>query len=254
MEFEPRHKQHWSRATKPRSLKEIWSNLESFIYAIAKTFKPFDDSDELHLVELGFSKFEDFNSSYNGLSRLSGLKTGLISFKVHRLYLYDSSFDTNLKSSRALQAEQRLHTAIEEDYKPGRVRVKFRGVSSITDLNPNTGWFAIPKPEMPKFLKWLDDQVFYEINPVALYGTAFAVRTSTPIPIDKSKSYAAKMQLGVVSSRARADPTAKQDSPFRPPRQGRYSSERAQEKMKKRNMQNCAPRLSATRSSFGNFL
>jgi hypothetical protein len=100
--------------------------LESFIYAIAKTFKPFDDSDELHLVELGFSKFEDFNSSYNGLSRLSGLKTGLISFKVHRLYLYDSSFDTNLKSSRALQAEQRLHTAIEEDYKPGQGRKRDR--------------------------------------------------------------------------------------------------------------------------------
>lgn len=202
MEFEPQHKQHWSRATEPQSLKEIWSNLESFVYVIAKTFKPFDDAEELHLVKLGFSKFEDFNNSYKGLSRLSGLKTGLISFKVHRLYLYDS-FDTNLKSSRANQAEQRLHSAIEEHYKPDRVRVKFRGFSSITDLNPNTEWFAIPKPKMPKFLKWLDDQVFYEINPVALYGTAFTARTSTPIEVDKNKSAAAEMELDVVSSRTR---------------------------------------------------
>ena len=202
MEFEPQHKQHWSRATEPQSLKEIWSNLESFVYVIAKTFKPFDDAEELHLVKLGFSKFEDFNNSYKGLSWLSGLKTGLISFKVHRLYLYDS-FDTNLKSSRANQAEQRLHSAIEEHYKPDRVRVKFRGFSSITDRNPNTEWFAIPKPEMPKFLKWLDDQVFYEINPVALYGTVFAARTSTPIEIDMSKSAAAEMELDVASSRTR---------------------------------------------------
>lgn len=202
MNFEPRHKQHWGRATEPQSLQEIWSNLESYIYVISKEFKPHEDQPELNLVKLGFSKFEDFNNSYKGLSRLTGFKTSLISFKVHRLYLYDS-FDTNLKSARAYQAEQRLHEAIETHYKPDRVRIKFRGHASITDLDPNTEWFAIPKDKMNEFLKWLDDQVFYEINPVAVYGTAFTKNTSSPVVIDKARSAAAEMTVDVVSSRTR---------------------------------------------------
>jgi hypothetical protein len=177
--------------------------LESYIYVISKEFKPFDDEPSINLVKLGMSKFESFDSSYKGLSRLSGLKTGLISFKVHRLYLYDS-FDTNTKSTRAFKAEQQLHSAIEEHYKPDRVRVKFRGHASVKDLDPNTEWFAIPKDKMEDFLKWLDDQVFYEISPVAVYGTAFSARASNPVQIDKEKSAAAGMTLDVVAGRTRA--------------------------------------------------
>jgi len=202
MNFEPRHKQHWGRATEPQSLQDMWSNLESYVYVISKEFKPHDDAEELNLVKLGFSKFEDFNNSYKGLSRLTGFKTSLISFKVHRLYLYDS-FDTNLKSARAYQAEQRLHEAIETHYKPDRVRIKFRGHSSITDLDPNTEWFNIPKDKMTDFLNWLDDQAFYEINPVSVYGTAFTKTTSTPVSFDKERSAAADITIDVVSSRTR---------------------------------------------------
>jgi len=203
MEFEPRHKIHWSRATEPVSLKENWAQLESYIYVISKEFKPFDDEPSVNLVKLGMSKFESFDNSYKGLSRLAGLKTALISFKVHRLYLYDS-FDTNTKSTRAFKAEQQLHSAIEEHYRPERVRVKFRGHASIRDLDPNTEWFVIAKDQMKDFLKWLDDQVFYEISPVAVYGTAFSARASNPIEIDKEKSAAAEMTLDVVAGRTRA--------------------------------------------------
>jgi hypothetical protein len=203
MDFEPRHKQHWSQATEPQSLKDQWGVLESYIYVISKEFKPFDDEESLHLVKLGMSKFESFDNSYKGLSRLAGLKTSLISFKVHRLYLYDS-FDTNTKSTRAFKAEQQLHSAIEEHFKPDKVRVKFRGHASIKDLDPKTEWFVIAKKQMPEFLKWLDDQVFYEISPVAVYGTAFTARASNPIEIDKEKSAAAEMELDVVAKRTRA--------------------------------------------------
>ena len=202
MDFEPRHKQHWSQATEPQSLKDQWGNLESYIYVISKEFKPFDDEPSINLVKLGMSKFESFDSSYKGLSRLSGLKTGLISFKVHRLYLYDS-FDTNTKSTRAFKAEQQLHSAIEEKYKPSKVRVKFRGHASIKDLDPYSEWFAIPNDKMPAFLKWLDEQAFYEVAPVAVYGTAFTARASNPIQIDKEKSAEAEMVLDVVAGRTR---------------------------------------------------
>ena len=202
MNFEPRHKQHWGRATEPQSLQDMWSILESYIYVISKEFKPHEDEPEVNLVKLGFSKFADFNNSYKGLSRLTGFKTSLISFKVHRLYLY-GSFDTNLKSARAYQAEQRLHEAIETHYKPERVRIKFRGHASITDLDPNTEWFSIPKDKMDEFLKWLDEQAFYEINPVAVYGTSFTKTTSSPIPFDKERSAAAEVMLDVISSRTR---------------------------------------------------
>jgi hypothetical protein len=75
MNFEPRHKQHWGRATDPQSLQDMWSNLESYIYVISKESKPHEDAEELNLVKLGFSKFVDFNNSYKGLSRLTGFKT-----------------------------------------------------------------------------------------------------------------------------------------------------------------------------------
>ena len=54
-----------------------------------------------------------------------------------------------------------------------------------------------------EFLKWLGDQAFYEINPVAVYGTAFTKTTSTPVAFDKERSAAAEITLGVVSSRTR---------------------------------------------------
>ena len=83
------------------------------------------------------------------------------------------------------------------------MRVKFRGHASITDLDPNTEWFAIPKEKMGEFLKWLDDQAFYEINPVAVYGTSFTKTTSSPVPFDKERSAAAEVMLDVISSRTR---------------------------------------------------
>ena len=100
-------------------------------------------------------------------------------------------------------------------------------------------------PEMPKFLKWLDDQVFYEINPVALYGTAFTARTSTPIPIDKSKSAAAEMQLDVVSSGTRAKKgvlSQLQSKTAHPDRQEKAEiAAKERKKTRKKSTPNCTP-------------
>ena len=53
MNFEPRHKQHWGRATEPQSLQDSWSILESYIYVISKEFKPHEDEPEVNLVGYG---------------------------------------------------------------------------------------------------------------------------------------------------------------------------------------------------------
>ena len=203
MNFEPRHRDHWQQAVMPVSLKGEWGNIDSYCYVISKTFAPFedDDDDPIHLVKVGMSRFETADSSYKGLNRIAGLKTALIELKVWRIYLYDH-FDTNDKSTRAFQAEQRMHSAIEDQYP--KVRIKFKGFSSVRDLNPNTEWFAIPKKDMPTFLKWLDEEVFYKISPVAIYGTAFTSRTSNPIEVDKSRSASSQVEITSVSGNTRS--------------------------------------------------
>ena len=116
------------RALYPLELKSDFPQIESYVYIIQKVFRPYAESkEELNLFKIGESRTgSDFTK------RLGDLQTALISFKVHRIYLYDLNQATKGKTDKsetqASKAERTLHLFVKDDFgKNGTVRLKFRG-------------------------------------------------------------------------------------------------------------------------------
>ena len=151
MNFESRFDSPFKQAYLPISLVKNGkiNDVESYVYIISKTFRPYHDSlEELNLVKIGYSKFATLKGGDMGLKRLSDHKTSLIEIKVQRTYLYEKSdFDI----PRAYLAEQRLHEVAQNVFMPKIKRMKFRGHSSNSELDRDTEWFNVPIPSMTHF-------------------------------------------------------------------------------------------------------
>jgi hypothetical protein len=105
-----------------------------------------------------------------------GFRTSLISFKVHRFYMYEANIDNNY--IQAHKSETMLHKLSVDTFAPKTYRVKFT-------TNNDSEWFAIEKKDMTKFLNFLDDLVYNRIKPEVLTGTAFTKNTYKEIKIKK---------------------------------------------------------------------
>ena len=154
------------RALYPLELQSDFPQIESYVYIIQKKFRPYAESkEELNLFKIGESRTgSDFTK------RLGDLQTALISFKVHRIYLYDlnqqaTKGKTDKSETQASKAERTLHMFVKDDFgKNGTVRLKFRSGNE-------SEWFVIPEKEQKKFLEFCDKKIFYDIQPSTIYGT-----------------------------------------------------------------------------------
>lgn len=171
----------FSRALKPNEIKtetKNWSTIEGYVYIISKVMPPHEDDPPLNCVKVGFSNVttkEKFDKSY---TRLLSFRTSLISFKVHRIYLFTASaFDQGKKEVFGLNAnnaEQLLHRLIDDRFKPTQVRLQFtNGIK--------TEWWNVKEKQMEKFLDFCDKKVQLDTLIPPIYGTRFTRNKSYPI-------------------------------------------------------------------------
>ena len=170
--------------------------LKGFVYVISKFFQPYEDmksgnkkkdqklNNGLNLVKIGRSTMTTKQAGGDkSHGRVGNLRTALISLKVHRFYIfprYDmpgKTKEANSDSMNAAAAEDALHYAVMKKFKPAVMRLEFRTPPTATDKERFTEWFHIPEKRMDEFLKFLDDQVFNQIDADVTYGTGFTKDT-----------------------------------------------------------------------------
>ena len=97
----------FERALKPNEIKtktKNWSTVEGYVYIISKKFPPFEGDPPLNCVKVGFSNVSTKERTEKGFTRLIGFRTDLISFKIHRVYLFTASdFDKGEKEPYGLK-------------------------------------------------------------------------------------------------------------------------------------------------------
>ena len=171
----------FSRALKPNEIKtetKNFSTIEGYVYIISKVMPPHEDDPPLNCVKVGYSSVttkEKFDKSY---TRLLSFRTSLISFKVHRIYLFTASeFDQGKKEPSGLNAnnaELLLHRLIDAKFKPTQVRLQFtNGVK--------TEWWNVKEKQMEKFLEFCDKKIQLDTRIPPIYGTRFTRNKSYPI-------------------------------------------------------------------------
>ena len=75
------------------------------VYIISKVMPPHEDKQPLNCVKVGFSNMKTMEGVEKGYTRLLSFRTSLISFKVHRIYLFTASpFDAGKKEPYGLNA------------------------------------------------------------------------------------------------------------------------------------------------------
>ena len=185
MDFNPSKQKTFELALFPPSIREEtknYSTLESFIYIIRKKFNPFEGSEKMNLVKIGYSSIRTRSGDEKGLSRLLGFRTSLISFDVFRFYLYEND-QYGSKSNRgdpalAHRVEQKLHEIVSNEFKPKTYRIKFSNGNE-------SEWFHIPDQQRSKFLNFCDRVVFNHIHPNVLTGTEFTKSSFKEISIKR---------------------------------------------------------------------
>ena len=171
----------FSRALKPNEIKtetKNWSTIEGYVYIISKVMPPHENDPPLNCVKVGFSNVTTRDNFDKGYTRLLSFRTSLISFKVHRIYLFTASaFDAGKKEPfgiNARNAEQLLHRLIDDKFKPNQVRLKFsNGVK--------TEWWNVKEKQMEKFLEFCDTKVQLDTRIPPIYGTRFTRNKTYPI-------------------------------------------------------------------------
>ena len=115
-----------------RDESDDFKDFQSYIYVISKRFPPYNDHDkpsmnkELNLVKIGFTSLKGrYSKRDNVHGRLLGFRTSLISFKVHRFYIYKKN-KLNEGIISAFQAELNLHEIVTNLFKPKAYRMKFK--------------------------------------------------------------------------------------------------------------------------------
>ena len=178
MDFNLDREETFARALKPNSIKtetKNWNTLEGYVYIISKRMPETDGDAPLNCVKIGMSNITTRGRFEKGFQRLLSFRTSLISFKVHRVYLFEKSdFDEGKQEAfglNAYNAEQLLHGMVDDKFKPKQVRIKFSN-------GQNTEWWNIKDNQMTKFLDFCDKKVQLDTAIPPIFGTAFS-KTST---------------------------------------------------------------------------
>ena len=175
----------FDNALMPKSIKadtDDWTKIEGYVYVISKMMPPYsgeeghEDDKPLNCVKVGFARL---GGTYDkGYERLNSFKTALITFRVHRIYLFGpSDFDAGVKEplgENARRAEQLLHFMIDNKFKPEQVRITF-------STEQTSEWWEIKQRQLDKFLSFCDKVVENDTFSPPLYGTAFSSRAAEEI-------------------------------------------------------------------------
>jgi len=178
MNFDLSKNYTFARALKPPEIMtktKNWSTVHGYVYVISKTMPTVDGGPSLNCVKVGFSNVKTKDMYDKGYSRLLSFRTSLITFKVHRIYLFEASdFDAGSKEAfglNAFKAEQAMHYYIDREFKPSQVHLTFSN-------GKNTEWWNIFPKQMNKFLAFCDLTVQQNSPIPPVYGTDFG-KTST---------------------------------------------------------------------------
>ena len=139
MEYIP-SRDEFKHALHPTELKDRWNEIESYVYVISKRTRLHEmepNDPPVNIFKIGVSTLR------GKIQRMMDMRTFLISFKVHRLYLYERFQLAGDKKRRedsatyAYKAEQQLHNAVEHHFKPEKVRVSSREASLVRSPSAN---------------------------------------------------------------------------------------------------------------------
>ena len=181
MEYIP-SRDEFKHALHPTELKDRWNEIESYVYVISKRTRLHEmepNDPPVNIFKIGVSTLR------GKIQRMMDMRTFLISFKVHRLYLYERFQLAGDKKRRedsatyAYKAEQQLHNAVEHHFKPEKVRVSFPG--SIAGQESFSEWFIVEDED--EFLQFLDKTVYLDVGVPPMYGSAFTATTRRKIPL-----------------------------------------------------------------------
>jgi hypothetical protein len=195
MEYIP-SKDSFKHALAPIEIKERWNELESYVYVISKRVildEIANNSESVQIFKVGVSTMS------GNIQRMISMRAFLISFKVHRLYLFERCQLPGQKkgadsSTYAYLAEQQLHVSIEAEYAPEKVRVSFPG--STAGFNSQSEWFIIPKKREKSFLKFLDETIYKDVGVPPIYGSKFTENMRTRINIKPNARGAGFEKIG----------------------------------------------------------
>jgi hypothetical protein len=173
----------FKHALAPIEIKERWNELESYVYVISKRVildEMANDSPPIQIFKIGVSTMS------GNIQRMISMRTFLVSFKVHRLYLFERFQLPGQKkgadsSTYAYLAEQQLHASIEAKYAPEKVRVSFPG--SVEGFDSQSEWFIVPTKREKAFLNFLDQTVYKDVGVPPIYGSKFVENMRTRINI-----------------------------------------------------------------------
>ena len=119
-------------AVKPRQIKaqtNNWTSLEGYVYVISKKMPIRQDGKMINCVKIGMSNLNTREGLDKSYTRLFNFRTTLVSFNLHRIYLFTGNdFDANddePMGKSALNAEQLLHTIVDNKFKPRQLRITF---------------------------------------------------------------------------------------------------------------------------------
>ena len=131
--------------SKFNKLKSNVAGRKSYVYIINKQFTPYDDEDTVsNLYKIGYSSA--------GFDRMAELKTSLISFKIHRIYIHVGTTKNII--------EKRLYNELSEnfpkEYKLERLNFKNKIPSE---------WFRLEKRFEKEFLDFCDEVILEKIFP-----------------------------------------------------------------------------------------
>ena len=173
MDFNSNKMYSLQRAIKPPEIMTAtknWSNIESYIYIISKQMPVLDDAKSLNCMKIGFSNVTTKENKDKGYARLLSFRTSLITFNVHRIYLFvKSDLDNGTKEAfglNAYAAEQTLHYHVNKNFKPNQVNLTFSNGQA-------SEWWAVDKRAIKSFLDFCDTTVQKDSPVPPVYGTSF---------------------------------------------------------------------------------
>ena len=182
MDFTP-NSATFLRSIKPESIRQEtknFSDITGYVYVIQKKFSPDNGrfNQPINLIKIGFSSLDTRIGGEKGLSRLAGFLTSLISYKVHRIYLFTRSdfaaerADKKEEYARnANKLERDLQFFTENEFNPPIVRIAFR-------TGNKSEWFSIPENRVETVLKSLDTYAYKSSLYTPIYGTAFTANSA----------------------------------------------------------------------------
>ena len=188
MDFNLEKEETFARALKPNSIKtetKNWNTLEGYVYVISKRMPVADGDPPLNCVKIGMSNITTRDRFKKGFQRLLSFRTSLISFKVHRVYLFEKSdFDEGKQEAfglNAYNAEQLLHRMVDDKFKPKQVRIEFSN-------GQKSEWWHIKDDRMAKLLAFCDTKVQLDTAIPPIFGTGFTKTSGKPIKFPKREA------------------------------------------------------------------